>query len=215
MIDGRGARGARPAWRSAGRSSSAWRCASPRRTASTRPIVMDATVAQLDGYRFVYVLPLAPTRLLIEDTCYSDDPALDRAAAARPTIAAYARGQGWRVAEIVREEAGVLPIALAGDIDAYWADAARAASPTPACAPRSSTRPPATRCPTPSRLADADRRAAALASARAPAPRCEPVARPSWRARGFFRLLNRMLFRAAEPASATGCSSASTGCRSR
>src|SRR5690606_5834829 len=34
----------------------------------TRPIVMDACVDQADGYRFVYCLPFAEDRLLIEDT---------------------------------------------------------------------------------------------------------------------------------------------------
>ena len=33
-----------------------------------RPIVMDACVDQADGYRFVYCLPFAEDRLLIEDT---------------------------------------------------------------------------------------------------------------------------------------------------
>jgi lycopene beta-cyclase len=88
----------------------------------SRPVVMDATVAQLDGYRFLYLLPMAPDRVLIEDTRYADAPALDRAQLARD-IAAYAAGQGWRIAEVVREEAGVLPIALAGDIDAFWDEA--------------------------------------------------------------------------------------------
>src|ERR1700722_18705625 len=80
----------------------------------TRPIVMDATMAQLDGYRFLYVLPMAPDRLLIEDTRYSDGPALDRLQLAAD-IAAYATTQDWQIAGIVREEVGVLPIALAGD----------------------------------------------------------------------------------------------------
>ena len=88
----------------------------------TRPIVMDATVGQLDGYRFLYVLPLDEGRLLIEDTRYSDGPALDHAELARD-IAAYAARQGWTIAETLREENGVLPIALAGDIDGYWAEA--------------------------------------------------------------------------------------------
>ena len=43
-----------------------------------RPMVMDATVAQHDGYRFVYVLPFSPTRLFVEDTYYSDTPELYR-----------------------------------------------------------------------------------------------------------------------------------------
>ena len=49
----------------------------------TRPIVMDACVDQTDGYRFVYCLPFSEDRLLIEDTYYSTDPTLDRAALVR------------------------------------------------------------------------------------------------------------------------------------
>ena len=41
----------------------------------TMPIVMDATVPQIDGYRFVYVLPFSPRRVLVEDTMYSGNPA--------------------------------------------------------------------------------------------------------------------------------------------
>src|SRR5512139_1189511 len=33
-----------------------------------RPVIMDATVEQHDGYRFLYFLPLTTSRLLIEDT---------------------------------------------------------------------------------------------------------------------------------------------------
>ena len=33
-----------------------------------RPVIMDATVAQVDGYRFLYCLPFAATRLFVEDT---------------------------------------------------------------------------------------------------------------------------------------------------
>ncbi|HLU65343.1 MAG TPA: lycopene cyclase family protein, partial [Kofleriaceae bacterium] len=32
------------------------------------PTLMDATVAQIDGFRFIYTLPLSPDRLLVEDT---------------------------------------------------------------------------------------------------------------------------------------------------
>ena len=42
-----------------------------------RPIVMDATVDQIDGYRFVYCLPFSATRMFVEDTYYSDTPDLD------------------------------------------------------------------------------------------------------------------------------------------
>jgi len=34
----------------------------------TKPIVMDATVEQVDGYRFVYCLPFGPDEIFIEDT---------------------------------------------------------------------------------------------------------------------------------------------------
>ena len=47
------------------------------------PILMDATVEQRDGYRFVYTLPFSARDLLIEDTYYSDGPGLDREGLAR------------------------------------------------------------------------------------------------------------------------------------
>jgi lycopene beta-cyclase len=78
------------------------------------PILMDATVAQIDGYRFVYVLPLAPDRLLVEDTYFSDGAALDRPAL-RQRALAYARSRGFAGAEVVREEEGVLPMPWRGD----------------------------------------------------------------------------------------------------
>ena len=40
------------------------------------PIIMDATVAQNDGYRFVYTLPFTADTVLIEDTYYSDGEAI-------------------------------------------------------------------------------------------------------------------------------------------
>ncbi len=42
------------------------------------PILMDATVEQRDGYRFVYTLPFSDRDLLIEDTYYSNGPRIDR-----------------------------------------------------------------------------------------------------------------------------------------
>ncbi len=74
-----------------------------------RPMLMDATVPQVDGFRFVYVLPLAPDRLLIEDTYFSDSAHLD-AGHLRGEIGRYAAAHGWPIAEIVREETGILPL---------------------------------------------------------------------------------------------------------
>ncbi len=74
----------------------------------TRPLLMDACVEQRDGFRFVYVLPLAPDRLLIEDTAFSDGAYLDVGAGTAACLA-YAAARGWR-GEVVRTETGVLPM---------------------------------------------------------------------------------------------------------
>lgn len=162
----------------------------------TQPIVMDATVDQLDGYRFLYVLPLGRDRLLIEDTRYADGPALDRPAL-RAAIADYAAGQGWTIKGVVREEEGILPIALGGDIDAYWREAKHG---LPEVGLRAALFQPTTGYSLPDavRLAES---VAALpridsASVRALA---EGRSKAAWRHRRFYRLLNRMLFRACVP----------------
>lgn len=77
--------------------------------APTCPILMDATIPQVDGYRFVYTLPFAPDRVLVEDTYYSDSPRLDKPAL-RARIAEYLAKQGWPARRVIREETGVLPI---------------------------------------------------------------------------------------------------------
>jgi lycopene beta-cyclase len=73
-----------------------------------RPILMDATVSQRDGFRFFYVLPFDPRRLLVEDTCFSRSQALDLPVA-RAAVLEYAARFG-PVTRIVREETGVLPM---------------------------------------------------------------------------------------------------------
>ena len=76
-------------------------------------MLMDATVEQRDGFRFMYVLPLAADRVLVEDTYFSDGIELD-AAASRGAIADYVAARGWTVAAVDREETGVLPLPLRG-----------------------------------------------------------------------------------------------------
>ncbi|HEY0706186.1 MAG TPA: lycopene beta-cyclase CrtY [Polyangia bacterium] len=76
--------------------------------------VMDARVPQLDGFRFVYALPLSKTRLLVEDTYYSDRPTLERDVL-RARVLAYLDRLGARNVEVVREEAGVLGIPWTDD----------------------------------------------------------------------------------------------------
>lgn len=83
------------------------------------PIIMDATVAQENNYRFLYTLPLTPTQVLVEDTRYSDthqlNPEADRGA-----IQNYIASLGWQAAELIKEEQGVLPVTLGGNIKAFW-----------------------------------------------------------------------------------------------
>ncbi|MEE9432897.1 MAG: lycopene beta-cyclase CrtY [Sphingorhabdus sp.] len=85
-----------------------------------KPVIMDATVAQHDGYRFVHILPFGMDKLFIEDTYYSDTPDLDERIM-KQRIAEYARERGWNVEGILREEQGVLPVVMDGDLDNYWA----------------------------------------------------------------------------------------------
>ena len=81
----------------------------------TRPVIMDATVAQTDGFHFVYVLPLAADRLLVEDTYFSDSPALDHDAL-RARVLQYAGAHGFEVARVLREETGILPMPWGGPL---------------------------------------------------------------------------------------------------
>ena len=152
------------------------------------PIVMDASVAQHDGYRFVYVLPFDGRTLHVEDTYYSAGSELDRAVL-RDRIDAYCMAKGWQVEQVLSEEEGVLPIALGGDMDAFWAGGpARSGL-------RAALFHPTTgySLPDAARLADRIARLPNLTTAAVQAE-VEATSRRLWRQRRFFRLLNRMLF---------------------
>lgn len=160
----------------------------------TLPVVMDAEVEQVDGYRFVYLLPLDPDTVFVEDTYYSDDPSLD-ADAIRGRIKAYAAAQGWKIKKRAgREESGVLPVVIAGDFDRFWPPSDRTA--------RVGVRAGAFHATTGYSLPDAVRTAAALPDLIGPglAARLRDRAAASWRRQRFYRMLGAMLFRAAEPA---------------
>ena len=163
---------------------------------SPRPMVMDATVAQIDGYRFVYCLPFADERMFVEDTYYSDTPDLDRPVVGA-RIDAYAAERGWTVAQSAREEAGVLPVAMGGDFEAYWrSGGAKVAK----VGMRAGLFHPTTGYSLP----DAVRTAAMLAdrtdfSGAALHEATHALARGEWQRRGFYRMLDTMLFKAAEP----------------
>ncbi|MEO7601768.1 MAG: lycopene beta-cyclase CrtY [Sphingomicrobium sp.] len=162
-----------------------------------RPMIMDATVEQIDGYRFLYRLPVSPTELLIEDTYYSvslslDTPLLE----ARVDADAAALGAG--TPEIIEQEHGVLPVVMAGDVGSLWRGAA-----VPRLGIAGGFFHPTTSYSLPDAVANASL-IARQQDFSAPALHALLSARANrlWRERRFFRLLNRMLFRAAEPAKA-------------
>ena len=159
----------------------------------TTPILMDATVPQNDAYRFIYVLPLDGRRLLIEDTSYADGPTI-AAERSRAAIAQYAGARGWRVARLLREETGALPLPLGGSADVFWPDA------EPRIGVRAGLFHPTTGYSLPDAVATADLLTQlALRDAAETGRALRDFAVARWNSRGFFRLLNRLLFRAARP----------------
>ena len=162
----------------------------------TRPIIIDASVEQIDGYRFVYSLPFSETEVFVEDTYYSDTSKLD-VAAVSARITEYAQAKGWQPATIGRQESGVLPVTMGGDFAAYWAstgdDVAKAGM-------RSGLFHPTTGYSLPDavRLAGRIARTPDLSGA-ALQKLTHSYAQDRWRNRGYYRMLDKMLFRAADP----------------
>lgn len=78
------------------------------------PIIMDATVSQHDGYRFIYCLPFGKNQILIEDTYYSDGLNFDQDKYNK-RIDQYIEGNNWTEHKVIRVEKGILPITLAID----------------------------------------------------------------------------------------------------
>lgn len=75
----------------------------------TTPILMDATIEQIEGFRFMYVLPFGPRGLFVEDTYFCDSPVLD-VLALETRIRSYCEGLGLTIQGIGRREKGVLPM---------------------------------------------------------------------------------------------------------
>jgi lycopene beta-cyclase len=165
------------------------RCGQPHGV--DRPVIMDSTVDQVDGYRFMYLLPWDDRTLFIEDTYYSDTPSLDVAALDR-RIAAHAQERGWH-GDIVHREQGVLPVVHGGDFDRYWPKGdvlARAGVKAGLFQPMTGySLPDAVRFA----LWLADHPLDGLASA------TRAYAKAHWRKGSYYRLLGRMLFGAAAP----------------
>ncbi len=161
----------------------------------TGPLLMDATVSQEQGYRFVYLLPFTATDVLIEDTYYSDTGTLDPAVL-RQHIARYAANRDWQVQALVREETGVLPVVLDCNLATFW--------PVADAVPRSGLRAGLFHHTTGYSVPEAAALAEALPgrpdlNSRVIAPWIRLRVARRWREQQVFRLLNRMLFLAAAP----------------
>ncbi|PZQ54584.1 MAG: lycopene cyclase [Novosphingobium pentaromativorans] len=162
-----------------------------------RPVVMDARVDQLDGYRFVYCLPFSPREVFVEDTYYSDDPRLDLPVL-RKRVGDYADAMGWHIDSVTYEETGVLPVIAGGDFEKFWNSA-----PDPGVA-RAGTRAALVNPMTSYSFPDAVRFAMHLTtldnlSGVSLGRRSHSWAANHWRGGRFYRMLTRMLFGAARP----------------
>lgn len=162
-----------------------------------RPFIMDATVDQLGGFRFVYILPLGACDLFVEDTYYQDSPLLDREILSA-RLDAYCRAQGWDYG-IVGHETGVLPVVTGGDFGAFRASQSAGGGVVLAGA-RGGFTHPLTSYTLPFAAAIALRIAE---NADLPGDQLAALidreAREHWRKTRFYRLLGRMLFQAAPP----------------
>lgn len=161
------------------------------------PIIMDATVDQAEGYRFVYCLPFSATDVFVEDTYYTNDAALDVAAITQ-RIAAYAAAQGWEAVPTGHLETGIVPVVCGGDFEAYVAS-------TGDDSPKVGVRAGLFHALTGYSLPDAVRLACDMPSLITAhglsfSSVLKQRARAHWRQNSYFRMLATMLFHAAAPA---------------
>jgi len=77
------------------------------------PMVMDVDRQQHDGFRFTYVLPFAPQRVLLQDTRFSDSADVDAEEGAN-RLRAYLTRHGHAEYQVIRTEHGLLPMPYAG-----------------------------------------------------------------------------------------------------
>ncbi len=155
-----------------------------------QPLLMDATVEQIDGYRFIYVLPWSERHLLIEDTYYSNTAALDLPAV-RERIATWVAARGWSIEQVVREEAASLPIPVAGDAPRFD---------RPVVGVAAGLFHATTGYSLPFAVDVAERICSAEdLSAVALTRMLGEVSARHWESQRFFRVLNRMMFRGAKP----------------
>lgn len=155
----------------------------------TEPILMDATIPQQDGFRFFYVLPWSRTRLLVEDTYYSNSAELN-VSRITDSVHRYASDVFGEIEEIESTEVGALPIPL-GPVHKTLG----------AIGVRGGFFHPTTGYSLPYAVANANRICDALKSDLDWALQIGEAGRDGARTQKFFILLNRMMFLAAEPES--------------
>ena len=154
------------------------------------PLLMDGRVEQHGAFRFVYLLPWDERRVLIEDTYYADDATLDLPEL-RTRLTTYLTERGLAVKTVHREESAALPIPLTGEAPVLE-------RPTVGVAAGLFHATTGYSLPFAVELADA--LAARTSFDAAELTRwLNDLSKRHWRSQSFFRLLNRMLFRGAEP----------------
>ncbi|MEM9422402.1 MAG: lycopene cyclase family protein [Pseudomonadota bacterium] len=114
---------------------------------------------------------------------------------------AYAARQGWQTRAVLREEAGILPIVLDGNIEDYWSFLR--AGPAP-IGLRAGLFHPVTGYSVAEAVTLTDHIAWLLANdptmdTAKMSHAIEVYAKKRWKQHSFYRILNRMLFRAAKP----------------
>jgi len=160
------------------------------------PTIMDADVEQRDGYRFIYVLPISNKSILIEDTRYTDgnDFSIE---SYRQGVLEYCLDRSWEIKTIGREEEGVLPIALGGDIRQFLAQTPAGIAPV---GMRAGLFHPLTGYSLPDAVQAADM-IIGMSDLSGPAlnKSLRTHAISVWNKRSYYRFLCRMLFGAAKP----------------
>jgi lycopene beta-cyclase len=154
------------------------------------PLLMDGRVDQLGAFRFVYLLPWDERRVLIEDTSYADDARLDLPRL-RGQLEAYLATRGLRIAKVLREESAALPIPLGGEAPSLTRPQVGVSAGLFHATTGYSL-------PMAVEVAEAICAQPALEAA-ALTTWLDNHARAHWAGQSFFRLLNRMLFKGAEP----------------